>query len=106
MFRYTLVPEGFFSPSEANRILSEAVRLTETDKVNYQELPQFKAVLVYALSEGEESLPPIAALLERVTFIGEHNKVAACFDAGALQPRFRSGDRGVLPVRCDEAVSA
>ncbi len=96
MFRYTLVPEGFFTPAEAHTILSEAVRLTETDKVNYQELPQFKAVLVYALSEGEESLPPIAALLERVTSIGEHNKVAACFDAGALHLVIVAGEKLLL----------
>ena len=96
MFKYTLVPEGFFSPAEAHRILSEAVRLAETDKVNYQELPQFKAVLVYALTLGEEALPPIASLLERAAYIGEHNKVAACFDGGALHLVIVTGNKLLL----------
>lgn len=96
MFRYTLVPEGFFTPAEAHTILSEAVRLTETDKVNYQELPQLKAVLVYALTEGEEALPPIAPLLEQVSSIGEHNKVAACFDGEALHLVIVTGTKLLL----------
>ncbi|MBO4570999.1 MAG: DUF3822 family protein [Bacteroidales bacterium] len=92
MFKYTLVPTGFFSPADAHKILSEAVRLSEKDKVNYQELPHFKAVLVYALSE-EGKAPVIAGLLDKVSSIAGEVKVAACFDAAALHLVIVSGEK-------------
>ena len=99
MFKYTLVPAGFFTPSDAHKILSEAVRLSKTDKVEYQELPQFKAVLVYAHSDGEnggEGAPAIAGLLSDVISIGEYNKVAARFDGSALHLVIVTGDKLLL----------
>lgn len=96
MFKYTLVPEAFFKPSEAHKILSEAVRLSQTDKIEYQELPQFKAVLVYALSPEEEAAPVIFDLLAEVLSISEHNKVAACFDGSALHLAIVTGENLLL----------
>ena len=92
MFRYTLVPAGFFNPADAHRILSEAVRLSQEDKVNYQELPQFKAVLVYAPSP-DGAVPVIAELLERVSSIDERDKVAACYDGEAVHIVIVSGEK-------------
>ena len=95
MFRYTLVPAEFFNPADAHRILSEAVRLSQEDKVNYQELPQFKAVLVYAPSP-DGAAPVIAELLERVSSIEEQNKVAACFDGEAVHLVIVTGEKLVV----------
>ena len=41
-------------------------------------------------------MPPIASLLDRVTSIGEHNKVAACFDAEALHLVIVAGEKLLL----------
>ena len=96
MFKYTLVPTGFFSPADAHKILSEAVRLSEKDKVNYQELPQFKAVLVYALSEGGKA-PAIASLLEKAGSLETaRHSVAACFDGEALHLVITEGGKLLL----------
>lgn len=52
MLKYTVIPKEFFQEPSAASTLSEVVSIGENDTVQYKELPQFKAVLVYA---GEES---------------------------------------------------
>lgn len=52
MFKHTLVPEEYFSPAAASRILSSTAVLEKGARTRYKELPRFKAVLVYS---GEES---------------------------------------------------
>lgn len=81
MLKYTLVPAAFFKKDNAYNILSEAVQLSEEDKVGYKELPRLKAVLVYAYT-SEDKAPAIAALLDAASGIRDHNKVAVHYGDG------------------------
>ena len=95
MKKFTLVPESFFDKEKTYQILSEAVRLGETDKVYYKELPEQKAVLVYA-AESENDLPPVAGLLGALGRIADHNKVAAAVNEGTVSIVLAEGDRLLL----------
>ena len=95
MKKFTLVPESFFDKEKAYQILSEAVRLEETDKVYYKELPEQKAVLVYA-AEAEDELPPVAGLLGALPRIADHNKVAASVNDATISIALAEGDRLLL----------
>ena len=95
MKKFTLVPESFFDKEKTYQILSEAVRLGETDKVYYKELPEQKAVLVYA-AESENDLPPVAGLLGALGRITDHNKVAAAVNEGTVSIVLAEGDRLLL----------
>lgn len=95
MQQYTLVPEGFFNPGEVHRYLSDALQANLPDRIEYRELPQLKAVLVYVpLEEG--GLPPVAALLESIPSIEEHNKVALSFDGSAVHIAIATGEKLLL----------
>lgn len=87
MLKYTIVPEAFFEKDQANTILSQAVQLDENDKVKYQELPQYKAVLVYAGNE-----PDIAESIKALSSIAEFNKLVATFDGGYVHIALAMGD--------------
>ena len=92
--KYTVVPAFFFRKESTYEILSEAVQLSETDKVEYKELPQYKAVLVYAYTDGEEaSVPVIAKLLESTQRIREHNKLAVYYGEGYVNIAIATGDK-------------
>ena len=95
MKKFTLVPESFFDKEKTYQILSEAVRLGETDKVYYKELPEQKAVLVYA-ADSENDLPPVASLLGALGRIADHNKVAARVEDGTVSIVLAEGDRLLL----------
>lgn len=56
MFRFTLVPSGFFEKDAVEEYLSSVVPLSEDYPVKYKELPQYKAVLVYYGDEDRASL--------------------------------------------------
>lgn len=89
MFKYTIVPESFFSKDSAYEILSQAVQLKESDNVTYQELPEYKAVLVYVCSpEGE---PVIGRLIHSLSDIGDFNKLAASYDGSTLDIALATG---------------
>lgn len=94
MFKYTLVPASFFTEADADRILSEAVQLSEQDKVIYKELPQFKAVLVYVSTDA--AAPVIAELLDGAKGIVEHNKIIAATADGSLHLVIVTGDKLLL----------
>ena len=95
MKKFTLVPETFFDKEKTYQILAEAVRLKETDKVYYKELPDQKAVLVYA-AESENDLPPVAGLLDTLSRIADHNKVVAAVDGSCISIVIAAGDRLLL----------
>ncbi|MGM9743134.1 MAG: DUF3822 family protein [Candidatus Cryptobacteroides sp.] len=98
----TLVPEHFFSPADARRILSEVVRVNDNDHVDYIRMAQFGAVLVYSGSIGEtlskviaqnvltedgyqaRILPELYYLLEAVDNVQEYNKIIASYADGYL----------------------
>ena len=71
--KYTVVPAFFFRKESTYEILSEAVQLSETDKVEYKELPQYKAVLVYYGDEDRASL--MIRETESLAGISYYNKV-------------------------------
>ena len=95
MKKFTLVPESFFDREKTYQILSEAVRLRETDKVYYKELPEQKAVLVYA-ADSENDLPPVAGLLGALPRIADHNKVVAAVDGGTVSIALAEGEKLLL----------
>ena len=82
MVGFTLVPSEFFSSEDAYRILSEVVPLKDTDIVQHIELPDYKAVLVYARQSDNKSPsePPIAALLRFAPSISAHNRLVVSLD--------------------------
>ena len=82
MLKYTLVPQSFFVKDNENMILSELVQLDKEDKVEYKELPDFKAVLVYAHTDG--AIPEVYSLLERASSIKDYNKVLAYHSNGYI----------------------
>lgn len=95
MKKFTLVPDSLFDREDTYKILADAVQLDETDKVYYKELPDQKAVLVYA-AETEEALPPVAGLLGALGRIGDHNKVAVGFEPDCITVVLAEGDRLLL----------
>lgn len=94
MFRYTLVPASFFTEAEADRILSEAVQLSEQDKVTYKELPQYKAVLVYV--DTDAAAPVIADLLNHAKGIPDHNRILAACGDGCIHIVIVTGEKLLL----------
>lgn len=94
MFQYTLVPASFFTEADAERILSEAVQLSEQDKVIYKELPLYKAVLVYVSTDA--AAPVIAELLDGTQAIPEHNKVIASLKDDCLHLVIVTGEKLLL----------
>ncbi len=96
MLKYTIVPASFFKKDNAYNILSEAVQLSEEDKVKYKELPRFKAVLVYAYTDEYADTPVIASLLEDIQQIKEHNKIAASYADGTVSVVIATGQKLLL----------
>ena len=97
-----LVPRQFFSPMMAGSLLSEVVRLDENDIVEYVEIPEFAAVLLYSNSIGESLshtlsemvrktdgnkvrvYPELYYLLKYLPSIREYNKIVASYHDGYL----------------------
>ena len=73
MFRFTLVPSGFFEKDSVEEYLSSVVLLNEDFPVKYRELPQYKAVPVYYGNEDTASL--MIRETESLAGISYYNKV-------------------------------
>lgn len=73
MFRFTLVPSGFFKADSAAEYLSSIVLLNEDYPVKYKELPQYRAVLVYCGDEAKASL--MTREIASLNGISYYNKV-------------------------------
>lgn len=95
MIKYTLVPAEYFTQAEAHSILSEVCKLQPEDKISYKELPHFKAVLVYAHTDGADT-PVIASLLDSLKTYREYNKIAAVHRDGLLHICIAEGDKLML----------
>ena len=95
MNKYTIVPASFFREDDSRNILSQAVQLEESDKAEYQELPEFQAVLVYASNPAEKS-PAVLDMLLAVSSIGEYNKVLACYDGSSVTVVIAAGSKLLL----------
>ena len=73
MFKFTLVPSGFFEKDSAAEYLASVVLLNEDFPVKYKELPQYKAVLVYYGDEVKASV--MTREIASLNGISYYNKV-------------------------------
>ena len=107
--KVALVPESFFDQASARAALAEVVSIGEEDVVEWVEVPEFGAVLVYSLSMGEslskvlsqtvlttsgESarvLPEMYWLLRSLEDISDYNKIAASWRDGWLHLAIAQG---------------
>lgn len=96
MLKYTLVPTSFFVRENSYKLLSEAVQLNEKDMAKYIELPDYKAVLVYAISEMGEPAPVVANLLKLSSKIADYNKIVASFDGSFVHVVIAAGNKLLL----------
>ena len=74
---FTLVPSHFFDPATAREALCEVAQLKDGDAVEYVEIPQYDAVLVYA-QDGDSAVsdrPEIFRILTRLPDCPEYNKI-------------------------------
>ena len=94
MLKYTLIPEGYFSPESASDLLAQVVVLEKSDTVKSLELPCYKAVLLYA---GEpEAARCIADMLSAAAALSCYNKVVVHLGADAVDIVMAAGDRLLL----------
>ena len=94
MFKYTLVPEGFFSPEKAADLLGRAVILEKNDSVKSLELPCYKAVLLYA---GDEAAArALAETITAASTLAVYNKVVVHLEGGVADLVLAAGDRLLL----------
>ena len=97
-----LVPTQFFSPDKARDILSDVVRLSDGDVVEYVPVPEQAAVLVFSNAIGEtlskvisetvlrpdgtkaRLLPEMYFMLGQLAELPEYNKILASYMDGVL----------------------
>lgn len=97
-----LVPTQFFRPEQARAILSDVVKLSDEDSVEYVEVPGQAAVLVYSNAIGESLsrvisetvlhtdgtkarlLPELYYMLEQLPSLKEYNRILASYMDGVL----------------------
>ena len=100
--KFSLVPTGFHAPEATRQMLAEVVALDESDHVDYVEVPQFGAVLLYSLSlsgtrpkvvsetvvctDGTKGrlLPEAYYMLSAMADIPDYNKIVAAYMDGWL----------------------
>jgi hypothetical protein len=81
----TLVPSHFFNTTSARDILGEVVALKEGDVVKWADVPQYDAVLVYAVeNERIEALPELYYVLQDLPRCLDYNKIVASHKEGRL----------------------
>lgn len=107
--KFTLVPKQFFNPAAMRSVLEEVTRLRDTDTVDYIEVPQFGAVLVYSNSIDESLsralsrtvltvsgdsapvLPEIYFMLRDIQMCQDYNKILASYKDGYLHLAIAQG---------------
>ena len=94
MLKYTLIPEGYFSPESAADLLGQVVILEESDSVKSMELPCYKAVLLY--TGTEEDARCLADMLTAAAALDRYNKVVLHLGAGVVDIVVAAGDRLLL----------
>ena len=81
----TLVPSHFFEPTSAREILGEVVVLKEGDAVKHVEVPQYDAVLIYAVDSADlTALPELYYVLKDLPSCTDYNKIVASHKDGFL----------------------
>jgi len=79
VLKFTLVPESFFDKEHARQILADAALLEEDAVVEYKELPQYKAVLIYS-GDGERAMS-LCRMLDVSYNLPDYNKVVVNFSS-------------------------
>jgi hypothetical protein len=98
----SLVPAQFHNPSAARSALGDVAYIAESDQVDYVEVPEFAAVLIYSNSIGEtlskmisettlrtdgtraRPLPELYYMLRQIPSLSEYNKILASYMDGYL----------------------
>ena len=83
---FTLVPSSFFNPAAERETLAEVVVLKGSDIVRHIDIPQYGAVLIYAV-DGDSSvsaLPEIYYILQDLQKCPEYNKILCSIKDGRL----------------------
>lgn len=81
----TLVPAHFYNPASSRQTLGEVVVLDDADVVRVAEVPQYDAVLLYAVpSEDCALLPELWYILRDLPQIREYNRILASWKEGRL----------------------
>ena len=98
----SLVPAQFHNPSAARAALEDVAYIAESDQVDYVEVPEFAAVLIYSNSIGEtlskmisettlrtdgtraRPLPELYYMLRQIPSLSEYNKILASYMDGYL----------------------
>jgi hypothetical protein len=79
------VPSHFFNATSAREILGEVVALKEEDTVKWAEVPQYDAVLLYAVdNESVTALPELYYVLRDLPSCNDYNKIVASYREGRL----------------------
>ena len=100
--KFTLIPSHFHHPLHARKMLEEVVDLSDSDVVEFVEVPECAAVLIYSNTIGEtlskvisesvlkqdgtkaSPLPEAYYLLRQISRIQEYNKIIASYMDGRL----------------------
>ena len=100
--KFGLVPSGFHAPEATRQMLAEVVALNESDQVDFVDMPQFGAVLLYSLTlsgtlpkvvsetvirtDGSKGrmLPETYYMLSAMADIPDYNKIVAAYMDGWL----------------------
>ena len=100
--KFTLIPSQFHHPLHARKVLADVVNIDESDPVEYVEVPECAAVMIYSNAIGEtlsrvvsESvlktdgtkacpLPEAYYLLKQMPQVQEYNKILASYMDGYL----------------------
>ena len=94
MLKYTLIPEGYFSPDKAADLLSQVAVLEESESVESLELPCYKAGLLYA---GDEvAARCIAGMLTAAASLSCYNKIVMHLGYGVADIVLAAGDKLLL----------
>lgn len=119
--KFSLVPRPFFNPEEARMALSSTARLGEGDAVEWVEIPEYGAVLVYSNAIGESLsrairssvldtagnqariLPEIYYMISSLKEVGDYNKIVASYMDGRLYLAVAQG-KSLLLANSFEAV--
>jgi len=81
----TLVPTHFFNATSARELLAEVASLKGGDVVKWVDVPQYDAVLVYAVPDGNiEAMPELFHVLEALPQCRDYNKIVASHKEGYL----------------------
>lgn len=98
MEKFTLVPRAFFDASDPAKLLSQLVHLEKDDTIEYIELPEYGAVLVYC-----NSVPAVYRLSGSLACIPESDKVVMQYNGAALS-LVVARDGKLLLANCFEAA--